>query len=214
MFNSEPVCIVGLRASYCWYPSVMGFAAEARVVSASGEVGSDVGYCGLRQRSRLGGYRSGRSPSRLAALPHQTPGCNAIRGPAFRAVSGAGAAIATGSTLGGRPGRCFATGGASGLLRLLQSFNEQAFLKKRKRISPGTWENWQEGIQQNFRRPAFARAWAEVRGRAPESFNDLCDVPGIPRTDYQQLTDRSGAPVPALQADERLARSAPSPVRR
>ena len=51
--------------------------------------------------------------------------------------------------------------------------NEQAFLRGLGRISPKTWENWRDGIEQNLRRPAFARAWAEIGARAPESFDDL-----------------------------------------
>jgi hypothetical protein len=56
--------------------------------------------------------------------------------------------------------------------------NEQAFLKKQGRISPATWANWLEGIHQNLRRPAFARAWQEVRDRAPDSFNELREIVG------------------------------------
>jgi hypothetical protein len=56
--------------------------------------------------------------------------------------------------------------------------NEQAFLKKQGRISPTTWANWLEGIHQNLRRPAFARAWQEVRERAPDSFNELREIVG------------------------------------
>jgi hypothetical protein len=51
--------------------------------------------------------------------------------------------------------------------------NEQAFLRKQGRVSNTTWSNWLEGIQQNLRRPAFARAWREVRRRAPDSFDEL-----------------------------------------
>jgi hypothetical protein len=51
--------------------------------------------------------------------------------------------------------------------------NEQAFLHERGRISRSTWESWQEGIEQNLRRPAFALAWAEVSRRAPDSFDEL-----------------------------------------
>lgn len=51
--------------------------------------------------------------------------------------------------------------------------NEQAYLHERRRIRQATWNEWREGIDQNFRRPAFARAWEEVSRRAPESFNEL-----------------------------------------
>jgi hypothetical protein len=51
--------------------------------------------------------------------------------------------------------------------------NEQAFLRRQRRITPRTWSNWLDGIQQNLRRPSFARAWAEVCSRAPDSFTEL-----------------------------------------
>jgi hypothetical protein len=51
--------------------------------------------------------------------------------------------------------------------------NEQAYLYSKRRVRRATWEEWRDGIEQNLRRPAFARAWAEVSARAPESFNDL-----------------------------------------
>jgi hypothetical protein len=60
--------------------------------------------------------------------------------------------------------------------------NEQAFLFGRGRISAETWNDWQTGICQNLRRPAFAAAWEEISSRAPESFDELrrairrCDV--------------------------------------
>jgi len=51
--------------------------------------------------------------------------------------------------------------------------NEQAFLRRQRRITARTWANWLEGIQQNLRRPSFARAWADVCERAPDSFTEL-----------------------------------------
>jgi len=51
--------------------------------------------------------------------------------------------------------------------------NEQAFLHHQRRIRAKTWIDWQEGIVQNLRRPAFKQAWIEVSTRAPESFNEL-----------------------------------------
>ena len=56
--------------------------------------------------------------------------------------------------------------------------NEQAFLRRQGRVSTITWSNWLEGIQENLRRPAFARAWNEVRGRAPDSFDELRKILG------------------------------------
>jgi hypothetical protein len=51
--------------------------------------------------------------------------------------------------------------------------NEQAFLRKKGRISDQTWENWKDGITTNMNRPAFAVAWAEVASRAQEDFEHL-----------------------------------------
>ena len=51
--------------------------------------------------------------------------------------------------------------------------NEQAFLRRQRLVTSRTWANWLEGIQQNLRRPSFARAWAEVCLRAPDTFTDL-----------------------------------------
>lgn len=51
--------------------------------------------------------------------------------------------------------------------------NEQIFLRQNDRISQETWENWCEGIHSHLERPAFKRAWEEVKRRAPDSFNGL-----------------------------------------
>ena len=54
--------------------------------------------------------------------------------------------------------------------------NEQAFLRKKKRITDKTWENWREGIISNMRRPAFAAAWAEVARRSAGDFDHLREL--------------------------------------
>ena len=54
--------------------------------------------------------------------------------------------------------------------------NEQAFLRKKKRISNGTWANWRDGITGNMERPAFAQAWAEVAHRAQQDFEHLREL--------------------------------------
>src|SRR5438128_2405674 len=41
--------------------------------------------------------------------------------------------------------------------------NEQVSLRRRKRISTATWWYWRDGIQSNLQRPAFARAWEEIK---------------------------------------------------
>ncbi len=51
--------------------------------------------------------------------------------------------------------------------------NEEVFLRRRRRVSLITWKDWAEGIRWNITRPAFAAAWKEIKGRSPESFNEL-----------------------------------------
>jgi hypothetical protein len=51
--------------------------------------------------------------------------------------------------------------------------NEQAYMKKRRRVRAKTWAEWSEGIGQNMKRPAFARAWSIIAERAYPSFGEL-----------------------------------------
>lgn len=55
--------------------------------------------------------------------------------------------------------------------------NQQAALRKAKRIGDVTWKNWRSGIQFNLKLPAFARAWSEIKSRtsdqADEYFSEL-----------------------------------------
>jgi hypothetical protein len=50
--------------------------------------------------------------------------------------------------------------------------NDQVFLRQRERISLATWENWRDGIRSNLNRPAFARAWREIKERS-DNFSEL-----------------------------------------
>jgi hypothetical protein len=59
--------------------------------------------------------------------------------------------------------------------RYIDLSNEQVSLRHRGRISRRVWESWCAGIQYNLRLPAFAKAWAEVKGRTP-SFRELRDL--------------------------------------
>ncbi len=62
-------------------------------------------------------------------------------------------------------------------LRLFYNYvdlsNEQTFLRKQGRVSKETWLFWCEGIKSNLERPAFKKAWDEIRLRAPKSFEEL-----------------------------------------
>ncbi|MGH8546858.1 MAG: hypothetical protein ACREX3_25245 [Gammaproteobacteria bacterium] len=51
--------------------------------------------------------------------------------------------------------------------------NEQVFLRQEKRVSEATWNNWRDGIKSNLSKPAFRKAWEEIKSRAPGSFTEL-----------------------------------------
>lgn len=58
------------------------------------------------------------------------------------------------------------------LYRYFDLTNEQISLRQRGRITPEVWTSWVAGISANLERPAFARAWAEIKGRS-SSFAEL-----------------------------------------
>lgn len=51
--------------------------------------------------------------------------------------------------------------------------NQQVFLHKQGRIRAETWALWRDGIVSNLKRPAFARAWAEIAAKATGDFDEL-----------------------------------------
>jgi hypothetical protein len=51
--------------------------------------------------------------------------------------------------------------------------NEEIFLRQRNRVSVETWIYWLDGIKSNLSRPAFKRAWEEIKARNKDSFNEL-----------------------------------------
>ena len=60
-----------------------------------------------------------------------------------------------------------------GFYHYIDLTNEEVFLRRRRRLSKDTWENWREGIKWNMTRPGFSAAWQEIKTRSPESFNEL-----------------------------------------
>jgi hypothetical protein len=54
--------------------------------------------------------------------------------------------------------------------------NEEVFLWKRGRISAEIWTYWLDGIKSNLSKPAFKRAWEEIKKKAEESFQELRDL--------------------------------------
>ena len=44
--------------------------------------------------------------------------------------------------------------------------NEQISLRARGRITPEVWGNWLEGIKENLKLSAFARAWTEIKAKS------------------------------------------------
>ena len=51
--------------------------------------------------------------------------------------------------------------------------NEQIFLRQHRRVRKTTWTDWADGIQSNLDRPAFRRAWDEIKQRSDGSFKEL-----------------------------------------
>jgi hypothetical protein len=51
--------------------------------------------------------------------------------------------------------------------------NEEVFLRQRNRITEKTWKYWLDGIKSNLSKPAFKRAWEEIKEKADGSFMEL-----------------------------------------
>jgi hypothetical protein len=54
--------------------------------------------------------------------------------------------------------------------------NEQAYLRKKARITKARWKEWNEGIAINIKKPAFKEVWDEVKGEAPATFSSLKEL--------------------------------------
>ena len=54
--------------------------------------------------------------------------------------------------------------------------NEEAFLWERKRITKETWIYWLDGIKSNLSKPAFKKAWMEIKDKDKKSFQELRKV--------------------------------------
>lgn len=48
--------------------------------------------------------------------------------------------------------------------------NEQAYLRKKKRVTKTRWNEWNEGIRDNISKPAFKEVWEEIKRDAPSTF--------------------------------------------
>jgi hypothetical protein len=53
------------------------------------------------------------------------------------------------------------------LYRYFSLSNEQVFLWRNRRIRKRTWEHWRAGIKSHIERPAFRRAWSEIKAKLP-----------------------------------------------
>jgi hypothetical protein len=73
--------------------------------------------------------------------------------------------------------------------RYIDLSNEQIFLRQEKQVSESTWENWRQGIESNFSKPAFRKAWCEVKQRS----DSFCELRKLENEDFD--TD------PALWSD-------------
>ena len=51
--------------------------------------------------------------------------------------------------------------------------NEQAYLRKKKRVSKLRWNEWNDGIKSNLCKPVFKEVWEEVKREVPSEFTAL-----------------------------------------
>lgn len=49
--------------------------------------------------------------------------------------------------------------------------NEQIYLRAKDRIKEERWKDWQEGIMENLKKPAFREVWEEVKELSPTTFS-------------------------------------------
>jgi hypothetical protein len=58
------------------------------------------------------------------------------------------------------------------LFQYIDLSNEQVTLRMNGRVREATWCDWSDGIASNLARPAFARAWGEIKAQS-SSFAEL-----------------------------------------
>ncbi len=51
--------------------------------------------------------------------------------------------------------------------------NEQTYLWQKKRISENRWKDWNDGIKDTLKKPAFKEVWDEIKTKAPGTFTSL-----------------------------------------
>ena len=59
------------------------------------------------------------------------------------------------------------------LFHYIDLTNEEIFLRQQGRISRETWIYWLDGIKSNLSRPAFKKAWEEIKSQTDDIFLEL-----------------------------------------
>lgn len=57
--------------------------------------------------------------------------------------------------------------------RYIDLCNEQVFLRQQGRVCEGTWKLWGDGIESNLLRPAFQKAWIDIKRKSDKDFREL-----------------------------------------
>jgi hypothetical protein len=60
--------------------------------------------------------------------------------------------------------------------------NEQVFLRQQGRVSLVVWASWSDGIRSNLSRPAFQRAWEEVKTNS----RNFTELRWLERTNFEK----------------------------
>ena len=71
-------------------------------------------------------------------------------------------------------------------LRYIDLCNEQVFLRKQRRVSARTWNDWRVEIRDNLQRPPLATLWAYVLDRSSRSYYELAYLAALEATDSKR----------------------------
>jgi hypothetical protein len=60
--------------------------------------------------------------------------------------------------------------------RYIDISNEEIFLRQQGRVSRETWWLWRDGIKSHLSKPAFRKAWEDIKVKATDNFLELRQV--------------------------------------
>jgi hypothetical protein len=79
------------------------------------------------------------------------------------------------------------------LYHYLDLSNEQVFLRQQGRVSSFVWASWSDGISSHLSRPAFKKAWEEVK----DNSRNFTELRWLEKTNFKK--DPYGVPLEEMQ---------------